>query len=209
MQSVSARIGRTPPQWLLEGLFIIVSVALGFAVAQYGEHRSNRELATRVLRNLQGEVEHNLALLEPMVPIHHKWVEALDKVDTSNRSQSGLDLYFATRPPLPEKAESPFPFLRRSAWDAALSGGTLRLIDYDVAAALSEIYRVQEIATGNVDRLAKGALSTTATFDPASRAASIRLLWLTTLDIESAETILLELYKKHLPTIRAAANVER
>jgi hypothetical protein len=26
----------------------------------------------------------------------------------------------------------------------------LRLIDYEVAAALSEIYRVQEIATGNV-----------------------------------------------------------
>jgi hypothetical protein len=99
MQSVTDRIGKTPPQWLLEGIFIIVSVALGFAVAQYGEYRSNRELATRVLKNLQGEVEHNLALLEPMVPIHHKWVEALDKVDTSNSSQSGLDLYFATRPP--------------------------------------------------------------------------------------------------------------
>jgi len=209
LQSVTARIGKTPPQWLLEGLFIIVSVALGFAVAQYGEYRSNRELATRVLKSLQGEVEHNLAILEPMVPIHHKWVEALDKVDTSNSSQSGLDLYFATRPPLPEKVEAPFPFLRRSAWDAALSGGTLRLIDYDVAAALSEIYRVQEIATSNVDRLAEGALSTTATFDPTSRVASVRLLWLTTLDIESAETILLELYKKHLPTIRAAANVER
>ena len=86
-----------------------------------------------------------------------------------------------------------------------MSGGALRLIDYDVAAALSEIYRVQEIATDNVDRLAKGALSTTATFDPASRVASVRLLWLTTLDIESAETILLDLYRKHLPTIRAAA----
>lgn len=208
IQSVTARIGKTPPQWLLEGLFIIVSVALGFAVAQFGEYRSNRELATRVLKNLQGEVEHNLALLEPMVPIHHKWVEALDKADTSNSSQSGLDLYFATRPPLPEKTESPFPFLRRSAWDAAVSGGTLRLIDYDVAAALSEIYRVQEIATGNVDRLAKGALSATATFDPDSRVASVRLLWLTTLDIESAETILLERYRKHLPMIRAAANVD-
>jgi hypothetical protein len=208
-QSVTARICKTPPQWLLEGLFIIVSVALGFAVAQYGEYRSNRELATRVLKNLQGEVEHNLALLEPMVPIHHKWVEALDRADTSNSSQSGLDLYFATRPPLPENAQSPFPFLRRSAWDAALAGGTLRLIDYDVAEALSEIYRVQEIATSNVDRLAAGALSETATFDPASREASVRLLWLTTLDIESAETTLLELYRKHLPLIRAAASVDR
>jgi hypothetical protein len=209
IESVAARVGRTPPQWLLEGLFIIVSVALGFGVAQYGEHRSNRELATRVLKNLQAELEHNLAILEPMVPIHGKWREALARADTSNSGHSGIDLFFAARPALPANAKSPFPFLRRSAWDAALSGGALRLIDYEVAAALSETYRLQEIATENVDRLAKGGLSSTATFDPASREASVRLLWLTLADIESAEAALLDLYRQHLPTIRAAANAER
>ena len=209
IQSTIARTGKTPPQWLLEGLFIVVSVALGFGVAQYGEHRSNRELAARVLTNLQRELEHNLALLEPMVPVHRQWVEALDKADTSDASQSGLDLYFATRPALPKGAPSPFPFLRRSAWDAAVSGGALRLIDYDVATALSEIYRVQEISTDNVERLAKGPLSATDTFDPARRVASVRLLWMTTLDIESAEVLLLELYRQHLPTIRAAAGRAR
>jgi hypothetical protein len=86
-----------------------------------------------------------------------------------------------------------------------VSGGALRLIDYDVAADLSEIYRVQEIAADNVDRLAKGPLSSVATFDPASRVPSVRLLWMTLLDIESAEEILLGLYAKHLPTIRNAA----
>ena len=78
IQSTIARTGKTPPQWLLEGLFIVVSVALGFGVAQYGEHRSNRELATRVLTNLQRELEHNLELLESTVPVHRQWVEALD-----------------------------------------------------------------------------------------------------------------------------------
>jgi len=208
-ESSVARVGKTPPHWLLEGLFIIVSVALGFGVAQYGDYRNNRELATRVLKNLQAELEHNLGILEPMVPIHRKWMEALDKADTSNSSQSGIDLFFAARPALPANAKSPFPFLRRSAWDAALSGGALRLIDYEVAAALSEIYRLQEIATGNVDRLAKGGLSSTATFDPASRVASVRLLWLTLADIESAEGTLLDLYRQHLPAIRAAARAER
>ena len=58
---------------------------------------------------------------------------------------------------------------------------------------------------GNGDSVFSGR----ATFDPASRVASVRLLWLTTLDIESAEAILLERYGKHLPMIRAAANVER
>ncbi len=209
VEPVAASARKSPPQWLLEGLFIVVSVVVGFGVAQFGEYRANRELATRALRNLQAELEHNRAILEPLMPIHSKWVEALARADTSNSDRSGLDIFFATRPALPADAKSPFPFLRRSAWDAAMSGGALRLIDYDVAAALSEIYRVQEIATENVDRLARGALSSTTTFDPASRVASVRLLWLTVSDIESAEATLLDLYRQHLPTIRAAASAGR
>ena len=150
------KIGKTAVHWLLEGFFIVVSVGLGFGVAQYRESRANHELAIRVLKSLQAEVEHNLATLAPFVPIHRAWTDALEKADVSKSTQSGLDLYFDTRPKLPAGAKSSFAFLRRSAWDAAVSGGTLRLIDFDVAAALSEIYRLQEIATGNVDRLAKG-----------------------------------------------------
>jgi hypothetical protein len=86
-----------------------------------------------------------------------------------------------------------------------MSGGALRLIDYDVAAALSDVYRMQETATDNVDRLAEGALSQPETYDPASRAASVRLLWLTLADIQSAEAILLDLYRKNLPVIQGAA----
>jgi hypothetical protein len=93
--------------------------------------------------------------------------------------------------------------------DVALSGGALRLIEYEVAAVLSDIYRVQEIATGNVDRLANGVLTSATPFDPANRLASVRLLWLTLADIASAEAILLDLYRQHLPTIRAAANGDR
>jgi hypothetical protein len=193
------------PSWLLEGLFIVASVLLGFAVAQFGEYRNNRELATRALASLQAEIEHNRAALQPLVPIHRAWVRALNKADVSDARKSGLDLFFELRPKLPSGARGPFAFLRRSAWDAAVSGGALRLIDYGVATDLSEIYRVQEIATENVERLAKGPLSSAATFDPASRAPTVRLLWMTLLDIESAEEILLDLYTKHLPTIRAAA----
>jgi hypothetical protein len=44
-----------------------------------------------------------------------------------------------------------------------------------------------------------------ATFEPASRVASVRLLWLTMADIQSSETVLVALYRQHLPAIRAAA----
>ena len=194
-----------PPRWLAEGLLILVSVALGFAAAEYGEHRSNRELASRALRGVMAEIEHNISILEPMVSMHAAWVNALAASDSAQAGDSALDVFFATRPDLPMGAPSPFPFLRRSAWDAALAGGALRLLDYEVAAALSEVYRVQETATDNVDRLAKGALSQTATYDPASRAASVRLLWLTLADIQAAEAVLLDLYRTNLPVIRRAA----
>ena len=203
------KIGKTAVHWLLEGFFIVVSVGLGFGVAQYRETRANHELAGRVLKSVQAEVEHNLETLAPFVPIHQAWVNALEKADVSKSNQSGLDLYFDTRPKMPEGAQSSFAFLRRSAWDAAVSGGTLRLIDFDVAAALSDIYVTQEIATGNVQRLVSGPFSSTATFDPARRAASARMLWLTMADIQSSEQILIDLYRRHLPVIRAAANEAR
>ena len=49
------KIGKTAVHWLLEGFFIVVSVGLGFGVAQYRESLANHELAVRV-KNPQVEV---------------------------------------------------------------------------------------------------------------------------------------------------------
>ena len=201
------KIGKTAVHWLLEGFFIVVSVGLGFGVAQYRESRANHELAVRVLKSLQAEVEHNLATLAPFVPIHRAWMDGSGEGGCVQKHPERTRLCTSnTRPKLPADAKSSFAFLRRSAWDAAVSGGTLRLIDFDVASALSDIYVTQEIATGNVARLVSGPFSSTATFEPASRTASVRMLWLTMADIQSSEEILIDLYRRHLPAIRAAAN---
>ncbi len=203
------KFGKTALHWLLEGLLIVVSVLLAFWVGEFREARANHELTARVLNGISEEIEHNLGIVEPFVPMHTKWLEALEKTDTSKGSQTGLDVWFATRPPFPPDVKSPFPSLRRSAWDTALSGGALRLIDYDVAAALAEVYRAQDQTTANVQRLAAGALSSTTTYDAASRGASVRLLWLTLADIQSAEVDLVGLYRKHLPAIRTASGAGR
>lgn len=191
-------------RWLRESLFVVVSAALGYGAARYGEFRDRQELAAQVLESIRAEVEQNASTLRPMLPLHRTWVGTLSRGAEGVPGASALDVFFATRPALPPGAVGPFPTLRRSAWDAAVAGGGLRLIRYDLAADLSEIYRAQEITTDNVDRLAKGALSTVATYDPATKAPATRLLWLTLADIESAEEVLMRLYDRHLPELHAA-----
>jgi hypothetical protein len=204
------KVGRTWSHWLLEGLFIFISVGLAFSLAQYGEHRADRKLTARVLDGLRQEMADNLALLEPYVPMHRRWLVALNKEGgTAVDGRSGLDVWFATRPELPPGAKSPFPLLRRSAWDATISGNALRLVDFELAQKLSEAYSLQQVVTDNRDRLANGPLAETATYDASARQASVRLLWLTLADVESSEEALLEVYKQQLGALTDAANAAR
>src|SRR4029077_4086346 len=104
------KIGKTLGHWLLEGLFIVISVALGFWVTQVREERQSHELAARVLTGLQGEVQHNLATLEPFIGIQQKWLEAWGKLGPATDRQTDFPVcptsatacgvFFATRPDL-------------------------------------------------------------------------------------------------------------
>lgn len=193
------------PRFLPEIILVLVSVALGFGAAQYGEYRNDRTLAARILRSLTGELAQNHTLLQPTVPFHEAWVNSL-RAASPAPGQSGLDVWFATRPQLPGEIATPFVRLQRSAWDAALAAGSLGLLDYDLATALSELYRAQDLVTENVHRLATGPLAQPTTFDAGTAQASTRLLWLTLADIYTAEAMLLELYEKHLPQLQAASD---
>jgi hypothetical protein len=208
-EAPESAVGRSARHWFFEALLIVVSVFLGFGLSEFREVQAERELTGRVLNGIRAEIEYNLSVLEPFMPMHSQWMDALAKVDTSQGSQTGLDVWFATRPPLPLDGTAPFPTLRRSAWDAAVAGGALRLIDYEVAAALADVYGTQEQATANVQRLATGALSTPAIYETTSRPASVRLLRLTLADIQSAEALLLSRYRQHLPDVIAAADAYR
>ena len=201
-----AAVGRSARHWLFEGMLIVVSVLLGFGLSEFREAQAERELTGRVLDGIRAEIEYNLSVLEPFVPMHTQWMAALAKVDTAEGHQSGVEVWFATRPRIPLDGTSTFPSLRRNAWDSAVAGGALRLIDYEVAAALADVYGMQEQVTANVQRLATGALSTPAIYEATSRPASVRLLGLTLADIQSAEALLLSRYRQHLPAVTSAAD---
>ena len=198
-------------QWLLEGVLIVLSVALGFAVAEYGQSRQEREMERRVLRGLQEEIEFNLKALEPAHAKHERWAQGLtnwlNTHATPGAVTTGLTArhaFLQTWPDVdltrPDRIEVPFPTLRRVAWDTAVSTGALRLIDYDVAAALAEIYQWQDalplggIPTGQVEF-----------FDPAHHVPSTLQTSFAMEALVLSERELIDLYRRHLPTVRAAA----
>jgi hypothetical protein len=204
-------LGKTLGHWLLEGLFIVLSVALGFWVTQLREERQSHELVARVLNGLEAEVQYNLVTLEPFIDIQQKWLEAMAQLGSATDRETGFPVcptsttacgvFFATRPAL-GKIKTSFPIFRRAAWDTALSTGALRLMDYDLAAGLSEIYQMQELFRTNMEKVGP---SSTDWFDPAARDAAIRKQYMAMVELQYDERqLLLPLYRKYLPLIGAA-----
>jgi hypothetical protein len=205
------KMGRTLGHWLLEGFFIVISVALGFWVTQHREERQNRELAARVLKGLEAEVQYNLSILGPFADIQDRWVEAMAKLGDAKDRQTGFPVcptsstacgvFFATRPDL-GSLKSSFPLFRRAAWDTALSTGALRLLDYDMVAGLSEIYQMQDLYRSNLEKI---GISSTDWFDAGAREAAVHKLYMGMIEIQWDEReLLLPLYRKYLPLIAAA-----
>jgi hypothetical protein len=192
---------KRPIHWLLEGIFIVVSVLLGFGINEFGEYRKERGLAAQMLASIQSEVDYNRAALSTFIPMHRVWRDALQKQGTPVPGESGIDVLFETRPQLSPEMRTNIPVLRRAAWDAALSTGALRLIDYNLAAGLSEMYGMQDYAASAFSKL----FSEPSFFDPSLQASTIRLAQTTMQEMTWAEETLLALYDKHLPAIRAGA----
>ena len=197
---------KSPFSFLKDAVLIVVSVALGYAAAQYADYRQERQLAEQAVKGIRDEVATNMAILEKLLPVHREWSKALSAADVAANGTPGINALFKTRPQLPEGSPSPFPFLRRSAWDAALAGGALQLLDFELVSALSDVYRTQEVTTQNINRLAEGALVQVEVYDPGKGPAAARLLWLTLTDIQASEEVLFALYEKNITLLDEAAS---
>jgi hypothetical protein len=195
------RSDRSIPRLVVEAMLILLSVAVGFIAAEFGDYREDRRLARFVLQNILSEVESNAQALDSLVIQHRAWQAALASPAATEAGQSGFDVMFALRPA--EDVTIGLP-LKQAAWNTAVSTGALRLLEYDVAAALSEIYAYQTLMSENHNRLVGTALYNAGTFNPATRAESVRLLWGVMAEVAGNEQTLLALYGKHLPLLRQA-----
>jgi hypothetical protein len=152
-----------------------------------------------VLTNVRAEISQNLAVLTPQIAAHRTWIQALTKADASQQSQSAFDILAAARP---GDAANIAP-LRHGAWDTVASGA-LRLLDYELAARLAEIYGAQTTTYDSLGRMVTSALYTTAMFDSSVRAEAIQVGRHVIDEVAGNETYLKGLYEKHLPALNDA-----
>jgi hypothetical protein len=189
-------------RWLFEAVLILASVLIGFAVSEFGQYRDERGLAASVLRGVRAEIEANEASLAKLEAQHTLWARAMAKADRTSGNRSAVEILLASRPS--DDATIGVP-LKRAAWQMATSSGALRLLEYDVAAAVSEIYSFQDLMVENHNRLVASALYSPASFDTKASDAALRMLLGVMSEIAGNEVALLDIYRKHLPLVRRAA----
>jgi hypothetical protein len=203
----SPRVGRMPSRFLFESLLIVISVALGFVVTQWRESVVEGELAARVLADVLVEVEANLGQIDAQMAKHKQVIEdlvaGLPSLDAAAPDQSGLDFIFSHiggdfsgRP------------LRQAAWDAAVSSGALRLIDYEIAAVLSDIYVSQEKAYDPLLIQTTSIIFAPSTFDPARRKEVVLMFRWFMEEAVGREKLLKEKYEEYLPQLQRAVASE-
>lgn len=186
---------------MVEGVLILASVLIGFAVSEFGQYRDERGLADSVLRGVRLEVEENEARLKTLEQQHSRWEVAMAKADRTSGNRSAVDILIATRPS--DDATIGVP-LKRAAWQMAISSGALRLLDYEVASALSEIYSFQDLMAENHNRIVSTTLYSTPAFERNASDAALRMLRGVMSEIAGNEVALLDIYRKHLPLLRRA-----
>jgi hypothetical protein len=195
-----ARIRRSPvaPKLLFESALIILSVLLGLALNGWQERRRERALAEQVVANFRREISGNVARLRHAEPMHRRLAARLDSASHVRRPDESAFTAFAVLVKGEGVATEP---LRDAAWETAVSTGALRLLDYERASSLSEVYLVQRSALGQTMRLLSDRFLMPQNFDPAARETMLQTHRMLMIELAGQESYLLELYARALRTM--------
>ena len=156
-----------------------------------------------VLRAVAEEVKQNEVELSAAAAKHREWEKALRNVDASADGKAAFWLMLESRP---QAAGSIMVPLKSAAWQMTVSTGALRLLDFEVGQAISDIYSTQALITDLHSRTVADVLWAPAAFDPAMRAVSAKLIWAVMSEVASNEEALVELYRRHLPLLQRASS---
>jgi hypothetical protein len=187
---------------LLDSVLIVASVLLGFALNEWRVKQDERALAATALENFRREIRSNLATLERVNPTHARLAQQLGEAAQAD-TFAGATAFDVVVGLLPEGGLDTPP-LREAAWEAAVSTGALRLLNYDTAALLSETYQIQRATLGpTMHRLANRFMDV-PNFDPAVRAMTVRVHHMLFLELTGQERFLMEIYRRTLEELPSA-----
>jgi hypothetical protein len=137
----TSRLRRLP--WgtlLVEAVFTVVAILLALAADDWRQRREERRLADAALASFAMELRDNQRRLAAVRPYHDSLavglraaVETLDRGDSF--TMGSLQPRFRGIVP---------PMLLSTAWDAALTTGALRHVDYALVSELAALYAEQE-----------------------------------------------------------------
>jgi len=176
---------------------IVLSVLLGFGVSEWRQVRADRGLADRVVDNLHAEIEHNRSELDRVLPRHRQILDLIVTADTADSALSGWDVILGVL----QQAGGGLtpPTLRQGAWDAAVSTGALRLLDYELVAGLSEIYQQQSTAT-EFYRRTMGSYEPMM-FETGRQSETVQAFRWMVVELVNFESDLLDTYARYQPRI--------
>jgi hypothetical protein len=189
---------------VLESALIVFSVLLGFAVTEWRERIAEKHLASTVLTNVVAEVEQNLTGLTSQIEKHQRMIASLKAIDLAAAKGTGWDVAISAM----GGGLNALP-MREAAWQAAVSSGALRFIDYDVAAALSDIYTTQIDVYGHNAAVSSSSLFVPDSFRAASRDETIQLFLWSLINLEGNERFLKAVYERNLPGLQRRADRDK
>jgi hypothetical protein len=188
---------RPSSRLLFESALIVFSVLLGFALSEWRQNAADRELAARVLRDVLAEVDRNLATVDAQIGKHQKMIASLRAISTSTTQGTGWDVAIGAMGGGPDAVP-----MQQAAWQAAVSSGALRLMDYDIAATLSDIYTTQIDVYGHNVAESSSSLFIPDSFRPESRNETLQLFLWSMINLEGQERYLKAAYERNLPILR-------
>jgi type II secretory pathway pseudopilin PulG len=180
---------------IFESALIILSVLLGLALSDWQSQRNDRALGRQALANFRREIETNLAALKRAQPRHAQLAQQLDSAARLGRPGEMAFTTFATL--IRDKGVATEP-LREAAWETAVSTGALRLIDYEQAAQLSEVYLIQRSSIGQTIHMLSDRFMTPQNFDPGTRASMLRTHGMLLTELSGQESYLIGIYERVL-----------
>lgn len=111
-----------------------------FCISSLGKRLSDRRLAAAAVENFRREIQTNLDSLARVQPMHLEFADRLKAAALSDSSgQTAFDSFVSLMP----EGGLNTPPMREAARETAVSTGALRLLEYDIAAQLSDTYLVQ------------------------------------------------------------------